>query len=122
MILSTLDIKTKKKKIIKYIVASIICIAINFIYAQFGHGVTSNYMTLMFLYPLILGIVCTLLNSQNNKSVANIFMLGIITLTVGSFLNGVLVIAGATSDFIPIYYIFGIIEIVIGIILKIVQI
>lgn len=115
MILFILDTK-KKKTIIKYILASIICVLINFIYSIFGHGVTSNFMTYMFAYPLILGILFTLINNKNSKLKSNLFLCGISTLTVGSFIQGILEIAGTASDLIYVYYVVGVIFIITGII------
>lgn len=111
VILFTLDTR-KKKSMLGYVIASIVCLIINYIYSKFGHGVTSNYMTYMFIYPLFGGALLTMLNKKNNKSASNLFNCGIVTLVLGSFINGVLEIAGAMSNFIMIYYIFGIILIV----------
>lgn len=107
MILFTLDIN-RKKIIIKYMIASVLCIIINYIYSKFGHGVTSNYMTYMFLYPLLIGLTVTLFNKKNSKLTSNLAVCGITTLTIGSFLQGVLEIAGATSPFIIVYFIIGV--------------
>lgn len=105
-----------KKKVLFYIVFAIVCIIINVIYAQFSHEVSSNYMTYMFLYPLIVGIGTSILNYKNIKSVSDIFLCGILTLTIGSFLQGVFEIAGTSSDFQLLFYIIGVVFILIGLI------
>lgn len=105
-----------KKRIILYIIASVICVAINFGYAQFGHGVESNYMTYMFLYPLVIGVLSVIINKNNVKISNSLFKCGIITLTLGSFLQGVFEIAGTATDFQSLYYVVGSILIFAGII------
>lgn len=111
----TLDTK-KKSLLIGYGIATIICIVINFIYSKFGHGVTSNYMTYMFLYPLVIGSLTTFLNKSNNEVSSNLAICGIATLTIGSFIQGILEIAGTATNFQIIYYIVGICLIIFSII------
>ena len=114
MILFILDTK-RKKTIFIYFIVSIICIIINYVYSKFGHGVTSNYMTYMFLYPLIGGIIAILINRDNNRIFNNLYSYGIATLTVGSFIKGILEIAGTNSIYEIIFYIVGIILILLAI-------
>lgn len=109
-------LKKNKKAIIGYFITTIICIIINFIYGKFGHGVSSNYMTYMFLYPLILGVILTCMNIKQNKIIEDLNICGIATLTLGSFINGIFAIAGTASDFQPIFYWVGWAFIVIEII------
>lgn len=104
------------KKIIISIMVSLICMFINYIYAQFGHGVSSNYMTYMFLYPLVIGIVTSVINIKNVKISSNLFICGIATITLGSFLQGIFEIAGTSTPFQSLYYILGCILIFFGII------
>jgi len=65
--LSTLDTNQSnkevrlKKTIVVYLILSIAAIAVDNIYALFGHGVRSDSMTWMFLYPLIGGTLVFLL-------------------------------------------------------------
>ena len=62
-----LDINQKSQKkhnikmIVGYLIASVLSFAVNKIYAIFGHGVSSDAMTWMFLYPLIGGVLLYLL-------------------------------------------------------------
>jgi len=122
VILSILDINQKRKKwqIIKrismYLAISILCIAVNMIYATFGHGVSSDSMTWMFLYPLIGGILYFLLRvimffrnsrASRDRVCFNLYNSGIATLTVGSFLKGMMDIAGTSSKFVILYYQIG---------------
>ena len=57
MILSTLDKAAVKKDLIRYIVATAFCIVFSVIYEHFSHGVYSQFMLLMYLFPLIGGVL-----------------------------------------------------------------
>ena len=107
MILYTLDIKKNHKIYIAYFIISILCLIINFIYSKFSHGVSSDYMTYLFLYPLIGGIILFLFFKAFNIKIFNIslnlYNSSILTLTIGSLLKGIFEIAGTSSPF-QIYY------------------
>lgn len=121
MILST-SVKHVKRsnKLIKttmvYLLLSALCIAIEKIYALFGHGVSSAAMSYMFLYPLLGGSVVFALLwiiNINIRSIPkfrlyyNLYNSGIAMLTVGSMLKGVFEIAGTSSPFTPVYFMIG---------------
>ncbi len=108
--------KKLKKHLILYGLFSIICIVINTVYAQFSHGVSSNYMTYMFIYPLTIGVVSSVLNYKNFNGVTDLFLCGILTLTIGSFLQGIFEIAGTSSYYSIVFYIIGVIVILVGLI------
>lgn len=108
-----LDIKNKKE-IKYYIFLSILCTCINLIYSKFSHGVSSNYMTYLFIIPLIGGSIFLFINKKNIKY--NLYHLGIITLIIGSLIKGILEIAGTSSVFNIVYFIFGISLIIISIV------
>jgi hypothetical protein len=131
VILSTLDIKVKaskkhfRKTILTYLIVSILAIVVNRVYATFGHGVASSSMTWMFLYPLIGGGLLYFLISVFAKHITNfagyrlgfnIYNSGIATLTFGSFLKGVMEIAGADSMYLIFYYVVGGLFIALGLI------
>ena len=120
--MSILDINQKRKKlqIIKimsvYLSVAILCIVINKIYAAFGHGVSADAMTWMFLYPLMGGILFFPLSGimiprisqfSGFRTFSNIYNSGVATLTVGSFLRGIMDIAGTSSRYVIIYYQIG---------------
>ena len=117
MILSILVTKNKIKIYINYIIAAIVCLIIAYIYSLFGHGVTSAYMTFMFLYPLIGGIPVLFIKDLNRFFISA-YSCGIATLTVGSFVQGVFKIAGTSSEYPIIYYIVGVFLIFIAFIKK----
>lgn len=108
-----------------YVLLTLFCILFNFIYSIFGHGVSSAFMTYMFLIPLILGFIPYLLLGLTKKHPKrleyNLYNCGIITLLVGSLINGILEIAGTNTIFQNVYYIIGICLIVISTIIFIIN-
>lgn len=123
MILSILDIK---RTIIKYIFFTIFILVFGQIYEHFSFGVISNYMIYAFLIPLILGLLINIIiyftKIVPNKMGSCLYNNGIITLTVGSILRGVLDIYGTTNMYLKIYLYAGVLLIIAGIILYIINI
>lgn len=120
MFISDIDnnIYTKqiKKTIIVYFILSVSAIAIDNIYAIFGHGVRSAAMTYMFVYPLIGGVIFyalvrlifPLINRYKGyRLFYNIYNSGIALLAAGSLFSGILEIAGADSVFSTYFFIIG---------------
>jgi hypothetical protein len=104
------------KTVIVYLIISIFCFAVNRIYAIFGHGVSSAYMTWMFLYPLLGGALFYLIIELFLKNIKhaskyrlfyNIYNSAIAILTVGSFLKGIFDIAGTNSPYVLYYFVTG---------------
>jgi len=115
-----------RRTIITYWLVSIAAIAVDNIYAIFGHGVRSPAMTWMFLYPLLGGglvfLLIKLLFPQSIKASGyrlfyNVYNSGIAALTTGSFLKGILDIAGTSSPYTAVYYITGGLFIAAGLII-----
>lgn len=96
-----------------YLISSIIVLIFSQIYELFSHNVYSNYMTLAFLIPLVLGFIYVLFNNYINKYIYN---LSVITLSIGSVIKGVLDIYGTTNNLIYVYLMVGTILILISII------
>lgn len=122
MTLFTLDTNKSKrltqplKTAVIFLAASVFCIAFNKIYAVFGHGVSSDSMTFMFLYPLLCGalpyLMISLMVRQTGDVQAYRFSYnscnsGIVLLTAGSLLNGIFEIAGTSSPYLIIFTVFG---------------
>ena len=114
--------KTLKTAIV-YLGVSVFCVVFDRIYWIFGHGVESYSMLLMFLYPLLGGFVPFMLlwllykNVEKNpfyRASLNIYHSGIALLTVGSVLDGIVEIAGASSVYIPYFSYFGIAFLLVG--------
>lgn len=124
MTLFILDInKSIIKTIIVYFCVTIFTLIFDKVYSIFSHGVSSAYMDLMFLYPLIGGeflyimilIFFTNINYKEYRIPFNIYNSGIAILTVGSLLHGILEIAGTSSVYIKYYSFVGWIAIGVGI-------
>lgn len=98
---------TKKTASI-YIFTTLLCVALNYVYSLFGHGVSSLFMSYAFVFSLVLGVIGFIvlgwLNLENRVAF-NLYNAGIATLTVGSILRGVIDIAGADTTY-PVYYFF----------------
>lgn len=113
VILFISDTNKKISKTIKnYFVISILCVLIVLIYYKFSHGVTSEHMTFLFLYPFIGGMVVffiieNILKKKVKRFAFNFYNSGVATLVVGSLMNGVFEIAGTSSKYKYVFYIFG---------------
>lgn len=127
MILFTSDIK---RTVLSYSGMTIFLVILNYIYSFFSHQVSSNYMTYMFLYPLVGGVFISTLLILFRKLVEikfyyvgkAIFNYGIATLTIRSFIKGVFQIAGTDSDYLVYYFYIGSLFIMIGFICILVSI
>jgi len=91
-----------------YVFTTLFCVAFNYIYSLFSHGVSSRYMSYAFVFSLVLGVVGFMVIgwlNLDNRIAFNLYNAGIATLTVGSILQGIIDIAGADTAY-PIYYFF----------------
>ncbi|MGE4548332.1 MAG: hypothetical protein AB7C89_02140 [Intestinibacillus sp.] len=105
-----------RKTVFVYLALAFAAVAVNLIYGAFGHGVHAAAMTFMFLYPLVGGALVFLLcglrfpalrRVRGYRLCYNAYHSGIATLTVSSFLHGILEIAGTSSPFTAGLYAFG---------------
>lgn len=105
------------KTIFNYALAALLAFGFDKLYSLFGHGVTSSWMSNMFLYLLGLGVgVFTLLKvfipdivlSKNYRLAYNIYNSGVALLINGMLLTGILEIAGGTSHVVPFFLYAGI--------------
>lgn len=113
-----------RKTLISYSAVSIFCVIFDKIYALFGHGVSSYSMSLMFLYPLLGGVLPFLIlwlliprstDITNYRFSYNSHNSGIAALTTGSLLNGIFEIAGTSSPYLIIYTVCGWIMLATGV-------
>ena len=108
MTLFTSDIKkTYFITAIIYVISTIFTVIFNAVYYQFSHEVSSIYMSLAFLYPLIMGVlVYGILFFINwfDKVSYNAYNAGVATITMGSILFGVNEIAGADTIYFNYFY------------------
>lgn len=122
--MSILDINKRIKKTKKiFFLTMIFTIVFDRIYSLFSHGVSSLSMNLMFLYPLVGGVVgynilgYLFKNKKDDMIILfNIYNSGIAILTVRSLLKGIMDIAGTSSQYIKYYLIIGILFIIISVI------
>ena len=107
--MSTYKANHNKQDILFYTLASISTLVIGTVYEFFSHQVYSPFMYLLFLIPLLLGLVPNLLaqklhkyflSSENAKAA---YKMGVLTLIFGSFLKGVFDIYGTHSVY-PSFY------------------
>ena len=111
--LSALDIK-KNKPFLIWMGITLFCIIFAFVYEMFSFGVYSMNMILMFLYPLLLGALpCLLLH----KAAGRFWNDGILLLTGGSLLAGVLEIYGTSSSLTDMIRWLGIVFVVLDLII-----
>lgn len=107
--MSTYKLNQNKTEILFYAVESLLALVIGAVYELFSHQVYSPFMYLMFMIPLLLGVLPNLAARLLDKSFITskdakaTYKLGVLTLIFGSFLKGVLDIYG-TSSVYPILY------------------
>ena len=111
-----------------YTAVAAFCIFFNYVYSLYGHGVSSDFMTYMFLFPLLGGSLvfgmCYLLKNRvkaPSRLSFNLYNSGIACLTVGSCLKGVMEIAGYGSDYIKVYFAMGLFFVFFGLLAYIMQ-
>jgi hypothetical protein len=97
------EIKKQQTGLFPLLGVSAFCLLFSQIYLRFSHGVSSPYMSLLFLWPLLLGAVPILLLRLLRKTVpeaaSSLWFSGVAALTVRSALIGVLAIAGTSSPY-----------------------
>lgn len=92
----------------RYLAASAFCALFAFVYAQFSHGVSSPFMTFLFVIPLLGGALPALIARIAGIRPAPLRArqagaLAIACLTLGSCLRGVFDIAGTSSALLWAY-------------------
>ena len=103
----------------KYLLAAAFCAVFGIVYELFSHEVYTPYMYLACLIPLSGGTVPYLIIHMARAPLpaalsSVLYACGIATLTVGSIMQGVLVIYGTTNRLMPIYAIAGAVLLVVG--------
>lgn len=128
MTLSTLDIERKHgRTALIYLLAAIFCGVFGSVYELFSHGVYSYYMIYAFAFPLVGGVLPFLiLDLKNHKYMPSalaqgLYHAGIATCTIGSIIQGVLVIYGTTNSKTVIYWIAGAVLVTAGLLVYLMQ-
>lgn len=99
-----------KRKLFGYGIATIIAGLFTVIYNHYGHGVTSVYMNIVYLGPLVGAILYSILvlcKKVLKREGALLLYASIITLTVANLLNGIFEIAGTSSPYTKYFYMVG---------------
>lgn len=111
-----------KHRIIKNTIFAVFCILFAAIYEAFSHQVYSLFMTGVFLFPVLLGIVPDLIRKKmehtGNEIALALQQCGIDTLTVGSIFRGILDIYGTTNRAGAVYWVAGGVLFAAGILLE----
>lgn len=120
------DPQYKKKRVQKilfiYISITLFSGIFSWIYEYFSHGVYSNYMVYLFLFPFIGGVLVFVTIGLLKKLPfpsrisLHLYNSGLATLWIGSCLQGVLEIYGTSSNYIAVYWIVGSILIMLGVV------
>lgn len=88
-----------------YLPITVFCFVFFLVYDRFSHGVRSPYMTYLFAWPLVLGLLPSVLlwlfpRIRRQKRIsADLYHAGVAAVTVSSMLRGILEIAGTGSDY-----------------------
>lgn len=90
---------------------TLLCAVFSAVYESFSHNVISLWMVLLFLFPLLGGVIPALLLVWRGKA-PRIFPLalwrcGVATLGVGSCVKGILEIYGTSSGYQIVYWVAG---------------
>ena len=86
-----------------YMGVSVFCQVFYLIYDQFSHGVRSPYMTWLFAWPFLLGVLPGMVFwrfpkvRRPGRFAVNLYNSGVAAVTVSSLLRGIFEIAGTDS-------------------------
>lgn len=115
------DAKKRRKMPVRYLTVTVFCLIVSVVYGHFSHGIRSFWMQYLALWPFIFGLIPSALEAagvlpfgrkgtegsaeaavsgEKTEVLKDIYRFGIAAVTVASFLNGVLEIAG-TDSFYP---------------------
>ncbi len=123
--MSTSDIDRMKNMVwtgVLYLFISIFCILFGAVYEYFSYEVYSYFMLYAFVFPLVggalpfFGLAFFRMPTPNRVS-RNLYHSGIAALTIGSLFKGALEIYGTTNRLVSVYWMFGILFLLTGIIL-----
>ena len=94
-----------------YLLAAALCALFGAIYERFSHEVYSYFMIYAFLFPLMLGGIPFFLMQSAGRPfpyrASGLIHAGVAALTVGSIVQGVLVIYGTSNPLTAVYWIVG---------------
>ena len=116
--MSSSEHRSISKILNSYLIAFAFCSVFAIVYELFAKGIISFWMLGMPLFPFVLGVIPALILEKTGRSFSDwalqIWNCGVITLTVGSLLNGIFDIFGTYFDMFGLFMISGSILLVIG--------
>ena len=98
------------KRLCAYGGAALGCLIFSQVYALFSHGVSSFFMTFLWLPPLVAAVLCgglILLIRRPSAWFDRLFSCGVSCVTVGFCLRGVFEIAGTDSPLLWVIFLWG---------------
>lgn len=100
-----------------YLVATVACVVLSAVYEAFSHGVISAAMVGAFAWPLVLGWLPAFVLGRRPRLGAGVqgpaplarqlWGCGVLTLTLGSIVHGVVEIYGTTTPYGVAYWVAG---------------
>jgi len=105
----TLSTYKKKTGLTFYTAATVVTLVVGTVYEFFSHQVYSPFMYLLFMIPLVLGVVPNLVAKMTGKTFLEsedaqaAYKMGVLTFIFGSFLKGVFDIYGTSSIYPTLY-------------------
>lgn len=125
MTLSTSDIKRMQEMArtgFVYLFISLFCVLFGAVYEVFSHEVYSYFMLYAFVFPLVGGVLPFFGMAFNrmpvpNRATRNLYHSGIAALTTGFLFEGALEIYGTTNRLVSVYWILGILFILMAILI-----
>lgn len=105
-----------------YLFLSMFCILFGAVYEYFSHEVYSKFMLYAFAFPLAGGALpffgmAFYRIPVPGRAARNLYHSGIVSLTIGSVMEGVLEIYGTTNRLVLVYWVWGIGFLLLGLIL-----
>ena len=103
-----------------YAPVTVFCAVFFLIYDRFSHGVRSPYMTFLFVPPLVLGLLPSLIiyllpRIPKQPAVsADVYHAGVASVTVSSMLRGIFEIAGTSSSYQEYLMVAGVVLLAAG--------
>ena len=108
----------KKTGLTFYTVTTVVTLVVGTVYEFFSHQVYSPFMYLLFMIPLVLGVMPNLAAKLTKKTflasddAKAAYKMGVLTFIFGSFLKGVFDIYGTSSIYPTLYLPVGVVLLV----------
>lgn len=106
---------TKKEPLV-WLGITVFTIIFAAVYEHFSFGVWSNAMVFMFVFPLILGFIPSLILAVARWGyLPRLWNDGVLVITVGSLLTGIIEIYGSDSYYTPWFFYIGTALLILGV-------